>query len=205
MPSLSKNMTKIIGLTGGIASGKSTVTACIRQAGFQVIDADQVVHDLQAKGGKLYQALLGWLGEDILTEDGELNRPLLGQLIFSSQDNRQRSAQLQGLIIRQALAEERDRLAQTEEVFFMDIPLLIENDYMDWFDEIWLVALDSENQKERLMRRNHLSEKEANQRIDSQMPLAQKIPYADLVLDNNGSLEELREAVAEALERLKEM
>ncbi|EAO76855.1 dephospho-CoA kinase, partial [Streptococcus agalactiae H36B] len=70
-------MTKIIGLTGGIASGKSTVTKIIRESGFKVIDADQVVHKLQAKGGKLYQALLEWLGPEILDADGELDRPKL--------------------------------------------------------------------------------------------------------------------------------
>lgn len=196
-------MVKIIGLTGGIASGKSTVTSYLRQAGYHVIDADQLVHDLQAKGGQLYEALVDWLGPDILNPDGQLNRPLLGQLIFSSEEKRQASAQLQGQIIRKALADERDRLAQTEAVFFMDIPLLIENDYMDWFDEIWLVALDPAKQKERLMKRNQLSADEAYQRIASQMPLAQKIPYADLVLDNNGDQESLKKAVAAAIKSLK--
>ena len=85
MPVLPKIMTKIIGITGGIASGKSTITNYLRQKGYQVIDADQVVHDLQAKGGRLYQALVNWLGTAILNEAGELNRPKLSQLIFPVQ------------------------------------------------------------------------------------------------------------------------
>ena len=89
MSSLSKAM--IIGLTGGIASGKSTVVEMIKEAGYKVIDADQLVHDMQAKGGRLYRALLDWLGEDILLSDGELNRPKLGQLIFSSEEMRHQS------------------------------------------------------------------------------------------------------------------
>ena len=106
-------MTKIIGITGGIASGKSTVVEEIRQAGYQVIDADAVVHDLQAKGGQLYQALLDWLGPEILRADGQLDRPKLSQLIFSSPEHQARSAQLQNDIIRQALAQEAGLTAKT--------------------------------------------------------------------------------------------
>ena len=102
MSSLSKTM--IIGLTGGIASGKSTVVEMIKEAGYKVIDADQLVHDMQAQGGRLYRALLDWLGEGILLPNGELNRPKLGQLIFSNEEMRQRSAEIQGTIIREELA-----------------------------------------------------------------------------------------------------
>ena len=119
----------IIGLTGGIASGKSTVVEIIKDAGYKVIDADQLVHDMQVKGGRLYQALLDWLGDGILLPNGELNRPKLGQLIFSSEEMRYQSAEIQGKIIREELAAKRDCLAKEEDVFFMDIPLLFENDY----------------------------------------------------------------------------
>ncbi len=159
MSSLSETM--IIGLTGGIASGKSTVVEMIKEAGYKVIDADQLVHDMQAKGGRLYSALLDWLGEEILLPNGELNRPKLGQLIFSNEEMRHRSAEIQGTIIREELAAQRDCLAKKEDVFFMDIPLLIENGYQDWFDQIWLVAVLPEVQRQRLMKRNHLSLREA--------------------------------------------
>ena len=102
MSSLSETM--IIGLTGGIASGKSTVVEMIKEAGYKVIDADQLVHDMQAQGGRLYRALLDWLGEGILLSNGELDRPKLGQLIFSNEEMRQRSAEIQGTIIREELA-----------------------------------------------------------------------------------------------------
>ena len=195
-------MTKIIGITGGIASGKSTVVEEIRQAGYQVIDADAVVHDLQAKGGQLYQALLDWLGPEILTADGQLNRPKLSQLIFSSPEHQVKSAQLQNDIIRQALAQERDRLAQSEDIFFMDIPLLVELDYLDWFDAIWLVYVDEDKQVQRLMGRNGYNQAQAQQRIAVQMPLLEKKKYATLVLDNNGSLEDLQQQVRQALKNL---
>lgn len=200
MSSLSKTM--IIGLTGGIASGKSTVVEMIKEAGYKVIDADQLVHDLQAKGGRLYQALLDWLGEAILLSDGELNRPKLGQLIFSSEDMWHQSAEIQGQIIRDELASKRDCLAKEEDVFFMDIPLLIENDYQDWFDQIWLVVVSPEVQRQRLMKRNHLSAEEADMRIASQMPLSEKLPYASLVIDNNGSIDDLKEKVKSAIKDL---
>lgn len=193
-------MTKIIGITGGIASGKSTVTAYLRQLGYQVIEADQVVHDLQAKGGKLYQALVEWLGQDILDQEDHLNRPALAQIIFASKENLDRSADLQNGIIRAELAKKREQLAQTEPVFFMDIPLLIEVDYVDWFDEIWLVALDEENQLQRLKERNGYSDQEAKKRLDSQMSLAQKRPFAHRVIDNSGSKEETFAQIRQALE-----
>ncbi|MBS7108075.1 MAG: dephospho-CoA kinase [Streptococcus sp.] len=192
----------IIGLTGGIASGKSTVVEMIKEAGYKVIDADQLVHDMQTKGGRLYQALLDWLGEAILLSDGELNRPKLGQLIFSSEEMRQQSAEIQGQIIREELTAQRDGLAKEEDVFFMDIPLLIENDYQDWFDQIWLVAVSPEVQRQRLMKRNHLSAEEADMRIASQMPLSEKLPYASLVIDNNGSIDDLKEKVKSAIKDL---
>lgn len=192
----------IIGLTGGIASGKSTVVEMIKEAGYKVIDADQLVHDMQTKGGRLYQALLDWLGEDILLSDGELNRPKLGKLIFLSEEMRQQSAEIQGKIIREELADKRDCLAKEEDVFFMDIPLLIENDYQDWFDQIWLVTVSPEVQRQRLMKRNHLSAEEADMRIASQMPLPEKLPYASLVIDNNGSIDDLKEKVKSAIKDL---
>ena len=196
-------MAKIIGITGGIASGKSTVTDYLMQKGYQVIDADQVVHELQAKGGKLYQAFVRWLGSAILNEAGELDRPKLSQLIFSSQENLAKSSQLQNAIIRQELADRRDQLAKTEETFFMDIPLLFEQDYADWFDEVWLVYVNPETQIKRLKARNGYSQGEALQRLASQMKLENKVPYADFVIKNDGNLEELIEQIDKNLRRLR--
>ncbi|SFB90738.1 dephospho-CoA kinase [Streptococcus equinus] len=195
-------MTKIIGITGGIASGKSTVVAEIRKHGYQVIDADQVVHELQAKGGRLYQALCNWLGSEILQENGELDRKKLGQLIFSSKDMLEKSSRLQNGIIREELARRRDELAKTQDVFFMDIPLLIEHDYMEWFDDIWLVHLDEKTQLERLVMRNHFSKEEAKKRMASQMSTEAKKPYADKLLDNSGDLTELKAQVNQLLQEL---
>ncbi|SCW33908.1 dephospho-CoA kinase [Streptococcus equinus] len=195
-------MTKIIGITGGIASGKSTVVDEVRKHGYQVIDADQVVHELQAKGGKLYQALLDWLGDGILKLDGELDRQKLGQMIFASKEMLAKSSQIQNGIIRQELARRRDELAKSQEVFFMDIPLLIERDYVDWFDDIWLVFVDEKTQLERLVLRNHLTREEAQKRIASQMSTEAKKTFADKLLDNSGDIATLKKKVAELLAEL---
>ena len=197
-------MTKIIGITGGIASGKSTVVAEIRKQGYQVIDADQVVHELQEKGGKLYQTLVEWLGNNILQENGELDRQKLGQVIFGNKEMMAKSSRLQNEIIRQELANRRNQLAQTEEVFFMDIPLLIELDYMDWFDEVWLVYVDEKTQLDRLVMRNHYTRSEAQKRIASQMSTEAKKAYADKLLYNRGNLQALKEQVDRLLHTLSD-
>ena len=193
-------MGKIIGITGGIASGKSTVTNFLRKQGFQVVDADAVVHQLQKPGGRLFEALVQHFGQEIILENGELNRPILASLIFSNLEEQEWSKRIQGKIIREELATLRDQLAQTEEIFFMDIPLLFEQDYVSWFDETWLVYVDRYVQVERLMKRDQLSKNEAEFRLASQWPLEKKKDLASHVLDNNGSQDQLLTQVFSLLE-----
>ena len=181
-------MTKIIGITGGIASGKSVVTDFLRSQGYQVIDADQVVHELQKPGGRLYQVLLSEFGTEILLADGQLDRKKLGTLLFSRPNLLEKSSRLQNDIIREELALKRNQLAATEELFFMDIPLLFEQEYEDWFDQVWLVDVSKDTQLERLMTRNNLSQEEAQRRIAAQLSLAEKRQRAEIVIDNNGAL-----------------
>ena len=196
-------MVRIIGITGGIASGKSTVTEFLRQQGYQVIDADQVVHELQEPGGRLYQALLSTFGPAILQEDGRLDRPKLGAMIFGDPELLAQSSQIQNQIIREDLAGRRDLLAETEDIFFMDLPLLFELQYEDWFDQIWLVDVTEKTQLSRLMTRNSLSQEEAEKRIAAQLSLLEKRKRADVLIDNNGSLEETRQQLRDALQKLE--
>ena len=193
-------MGKIIGITGGIASGKSTVTNFLRQKGFEVVDADAVVHQLQKPDGRLYQILVEHFGEKILLENGELNRPLLASLIFSKPEEQEWSKEIQGQIIREELGSLRDKLAQTEDLFFMDIPLLFEQDYASWFDETWLVYVSRDTQLDRLMNRDQLSKESAETRLASQWPLEEKKKFATYILDNNGSREQLLSQVVTLLE-----
>jgi len=195
-------MGKIIGITGGIASGKSTVTEFLRQKGFQVVDADAVVHQLQKPGGRLYQVLVENFGGKVLLENGELNRPLLASLIFSNPEEQEWSKRTQGEIIREELAALRNQFAQTEALFFMDIPLLFEQDYASWFDETWLVYVNRDVQLERLMKRDQISKEAAESRLNSQWPLERKISLASHSLDNNGNQEQL---IAQVVQLLEEM
>ena len=196
-------MVRIIGITGGIASGKSTVTEFLRQQGYQVIDADQVVHELQEPGGRLYQALLSTFGPAILQEDGRLDRPKLGAMIFGDPELLAQSSQIQNQIIREELAGRRDLLAETEDIFFMDLPLLFELQYEDWFDQIWLVDVTEKTQLSRLMARNGLSQEEAAKRIAAQLSLQEKRKRADVLIDNNGSIEETQQQLRDALQKLE--
>ena len=195
-------MGKILGITGGIASGKSTVTEFLRQKGFQVVDADAVVHQLQKPGGRLYQVLVEHFGEKILFENGELNRLLLASLIFSNPEEQEWSKRTQGEIIREELAALRNQFAQTEALFFMDIPLLFEQDYASWFDETWLVYVNRDVQLERLMKRDQISKEAAESRLNSQWPLERKISLSSHSLDNNGNQEQL---IAQVVQLLEEM
>jgi len=193
-------MAKIIGITGGIASGKSTVTNFLRHKGFEVVGADALVHQLQKPGGRLYQVLVKHFGEKILLENGELNRHLLASLIFSNPEEQEWSKRTQGEIIREELAALRNQLTQTEALFFMDIPLLFEQNYASWFDETWLVYVNRDCQLERLMKRDQISKEAAESRLNSQWPLERKISLASRSLDNNGNQEQLIAQVVHLLE-----
>lgn len=196
-------MAKIIGITGGIASGKSTVTEFLRRNGFEVVDADVVVHQLQKPGGRLYQILVEHFGDKVLLENGELNRPLLASLIFANPEEQEWSKNTQGEIIREELALLRNQLAQTEALFFMDIPLLFEQNYASWFDETWLVYVNRGVQLERLMKRDKISKEAAESRLNSQWPLERKMVLASHSLDNNGNQKELIAQVVHLLEKMR--
>ncbi len=194
-------MGKIIGITGGISSGKSTVTNFLRQRGFQVVDADALVHQLQAPGGRLYNILVEHFGKQVVLKNGELNRPLLASLIFSNPEEQEWSKETQGQVILEELAALKNQLAQTEALFFMDIPLLFEQGYESWFDEVWLIYLDRETQIERLMNRDKLSLEAAESRLASQWPLDKKKKLATHIIDNSGSLDQLLSQIISLLER----
>ena len=194
-------MGKIIGITGGISSGKSTVTNFLRQRDFQVVDADALVHQLQAPGGRLYNILVEHFGNQVVLKNGELNRPLLASLIFSNPEEQEWSKETQGQVILEELAALKNQLAQTEALFFMDIPLLFEQGYESWFDEVWLIYLDRETQIERLMNRDKLSLEAAESRLASQWPLDKKKKLATHIIDNSGSLDQLLSQIISLLER----
>ena len=189
-------MGKIIGITGGISSGKSTVTNFLRQRGFQVVDADALVHQLQAPGGRLYNILVEHFGNQVVLKNGQLNRPLLASLIFSNPEEQEWSKETQGQVILEELAALKNQLAQTEAIFFMDIPLLFEQGY-----ETWLVYVDRDTQIERLMKRDSLSIDAAEARLASQWPLDKKKKLATHIIDNSGNQDQLFDQLISLLDR----
>ncbi|MFZ2576047.1 MAG: dephospho-CoA kinase [Lactococcus hircilactis] len=194
-------MSKVIGLTGGIASGKSTVVDFLSSKGYFVIDADKVVRELQEPGGKLAQRILKTFGPSFFESSGVLDRQKLGKFIFSDEAARQKLAELQNQTIREEIYRRKSDLLKImpeEGIVFMDIPLLFEQNY-DGFDEVWLVAVDHEIQLERVMQRDHLSRSEARLRIAAQMSLKEKKKKATRIIDSSGTILETRKIVEQYL------
>lgn len=181
----------IIGLTGSIASGKSTVSAMLRRKGFPIVDADEIARLVVEPGSPVLLEICRQFGEDIVNEDGALNREKLGGRIFGNDEERQK---LNGIIhpaIRQEMLRQKDEwLSNGANTVIMDIPLLFESKLQSFVDKIIVVSVSPEIQKERLIARNVLSQEEADARIQSQLPMEIKEKGADAVLSNDGTQEE---------------
>lgn len=189
-------MGQIIGITGGIASGKSTVSLYLQELGFTIVDADLASRAVVEPGEEAYHQVVEAFGEDILLTDGNIDRVMLGSIIFNDQEKR---LLLNGIVhpaVRNWMRVKTEAaLASGEETVFMDIPLLFESKLTFMVDKTLLIYVDEQVQLERLMNRNGLSETEALARINSQMPLADKKALADAVIDNNGDINETKRQV----------
>ena len=193
----------VIGLTGGIATGKSTATAFLREAGIPVIDADEVARAVVEPGQPALAELAAAFGPSILLPGGSLDRKRLGDLVFGDAAARQRLNAITHPYIHQAIGVQTEALAATGTQFIvLDVPLLFESGMDRDVDRVWVVAASAAQQLARLMERDALSEAEARRRIESQMPLADKIRRADAVIDNSGSREATRTRLRYLLEAL---
>lgn len=188
---------KIIGLTGGIACGKSTVSAELRALGAAIIDADALAHELSQPHQPIYNAYVERFGREIVTADGTLDRAAIARRVFADPAVRAEVEAIAHPIIRRA-AEERLRAARDENkrAAVLDVPLLFEAGWDALADETWVVALPREEQLVRLLARDKAMDAgEARARIAAQMPLAEKCARADVVIDNSGTVEEIREYI----------
>ena len=193
---------KIIGLTGGIACGKSTVSKALRALGACIIDADALAHELSQPNQALFNAYVQRFGMEIVTAGGTLDRAAIARLIFTDPTMRAEVEQISHPLIRRAV-EERLRMAEKEQkrAAVLDVPLLFEAGWDALADEVWVVALPPEEQLTRLLARDKtMSEGEARARIAAQMPLAEKCARADVVIDNSGTKEETRDYVGKLWE-----
>ncbi|MFE4241337.1 dephospho-CoA kinase [Peribacillus butanolivorans] len=193
-------MGQIIGITGGIASGKSSVSLYIQELGFTIVDADVASRAVVEPGEEAYHQVVKAFGEDILLVDGNIDRVKLGSIIFHNQEKRLLLNSIVHPAVRKWMRLKTEKaLAAGEETVFMDIPLLFESKLTFMVEKTLLVYVDERVQLERLMNRNGLSETDALARIHSQMPLADKKVLADAVIDNNGNLEETKKQVKTVL------
>ncbi len=196
-----------IGLTGGIASGKSLVTGMLRELGAAVIDADQIAHDVLAPGGPAYAEVVEVFGSAVVRPDGAIDRKALAARIFTDAAARRQLNALTHPHIRRRIVEEAARLAETPgvEVIVLDIPLLLETtDGRDLgLAGIIVVYADEDVRLARLVARDGLSAADARARLRSQMPLREKLVFADWTIDNNGSLAATRRQVEQVWEEVR--
>ncbi|MBF0993339.1 MAG: dephospho-CoA kinase [Granulicatella sp.] len=195
---------KIVGLTGGISSGKSTVSSYLKQLKIPVIDADEVARKVVEPNSQGAIEIRKAFGSDVFEEDGSLNRQKLGALIFSNAENRQKLDDLlQPLIKIMILDEIEENRQQGKNMIVLDLPLLFEKQYEELCEEIIVVYIPRELQLERLMRRNQYTKQDALSRIDSQLSIEEKRKRATVLLDNQGTIQQLYHQVEQWLVETK--
>ena len=177
-----------IGLTGGIASGKSTVLTYFKDKGIPYIDADIVAREIVEPGTEGLKAIVDTFGSNVLQDDGTLNREALGAIVFHNEEKRQLLNSCLKTHIRNRIMELTSQYEQgNTPILIYDIPLLIEGEWYTMMDEVWLVYVNETTQIERLMSRNGYTREDALARINSQTRLDDKCAYADIIIDNNGT------------------
>jgi dephospho-CoA kinase len=190
---------RIIGLTGGIASGKSLVSQRLAELGATLIDADKLGHESYRNGTDTYRAVIETFGADVAGPDGEIDRRALGGKIFGNEDARHKLEAIVWPAIRRLAAERIEQLrAEGVPVVVLEAAVLIEANWLDLVDEVWLVETPRETAIARLAQRNGLTPDEAQKRLDAQLTNEQRRPHADVMIENDGALDDLQRAVDEA-------
>lgn len=193
-----------IGLTGGIASGKSVVSDYLRELGAPVFDADAASRRAVVKGSEGLAEVLAVLGAEYATGDGNLDRARVAAKVFHDVEAKKKlEAVIHKIVRREADAFFKEEEARGSKVVFFDVPLLIECGWHKDVDQVWLVSLAKEEQLRRAMLRDQASAAQVSARIANQLSLEAKSKYADLVIDNNGSLSDTKEQVAAAWKKLQ--
>lgn len=193
-------MPKVIGLTGGIASGKSTVSELLSVFSFKVVDADKAAREAVKKGSKGLAQVREVFGDEAIDENGEMNRRYMGDLVFNHPEKRLELNAIIHPIVRDIMEEEKQEYLKQGYNVIMDIPLLFENELENTVDEVWVVYTSESIQMDRLMQRNNLSLEDAKARVYSQISIDKKSRMADHVIDNLGDKLELKQNLERLLE-----
>lgn len=190
---------RVIIVTGSISTGKSTVVDYLIKKNYSVIDSDKIAHILMKKGEKNYKNIVEYFGKKILDSKNEIDRKKLADIVFNDKKMLNRLNDLTHPSIYNKIIN--DIYESNEKIIFVDMPLFFENDntYKLKYDEIWLVYVDRETQKIRLINRNSYSEEEAKKRIDSQINIEEKKQFADFIIDNSKNREYTYEQIDERL------
>ena len=189
-----------IGLTGGIASGKSTVVELLRDFGAATIDADRLGHQTYEPGTDTFNAVVQAFGGEIVADDGSIDRRVLGGKVFGQPDQLKRLTDIVWPGIRALAAAELEQLAAAgdTEIAVLEAAVLIEAEWQDLVDEVWVVSVSPDAARERLMARNNMSAEDADARINSQLSNDARLTHADVVIDTDCALEEVRGRVETA-------
>lgn len=196
------NYFMMVGLTGGIASGKSTVSQMFKERGFAIIDADVAARKVVEPDQSAYREIVQVFGEVILLPNQMLDRAKLGAIIFSDETKRQKLNSIVHPAVRKQMEIwKNEALAAGSQTVIYDIPLLFESRLTNLVEKTIVVFVEEQVQLERLMERNGLSESEALARITSQMPLTEKVKMADAIIDNNGEMDETRSQIEQLIKK----
>ncbi|GAB2478971.1 dephospho-CoA kinase [Alkalibacterium psychrotolerans] len=193
-------MTYFLGLTGGIASGKSTASRFFKSKGIPVIDADVIARKAMESDQPAFKNVVDAFGTGIVTEDGQLDRKALGQLIFDDETKRRKLNAIVQDDIRQRIHQQKADYEEKEApLVILDIPLLFEAGYEKEVNAVMVIYVDRETQVSRLMKRDNLTEEDAMKRIEAQYPIEEKADKADVVINNNYSVKETNKQLSEWL------
>lgn len=195
----------VIGLTGGISSGKSTVSAILSKAGAYIIDTDKIAYEITLPQQSAWHEIVETFGKDILLADGSIDRIRLGEIVFKDETLRRKLEKITHPKIRHRLYDDiKNAQVKGYDLVVLDVALLIEVGWSNIADEIWVVYVEDTTQLERLKVRNSLATEQAIARINSQMSLTEKVKYADVIINNNGSIKQTEGQVLEAWHRAKQ-
>lgn len=191
----------LVGLTGGIGSGKSTVSQMLISKGFTVIDADEISREVVAPGSIGLERLVAYFGSDVLNDEGQLNRRKLGEYVFDTPHALEKLNQILHPLIHLSIKAKIEAF-NSESVIFIDIPLLFETGNKNEYDEVLLIYVDEETALNRIVSRDQITIELAAKKIDAQMPIDVKRQLADYVIVNDDGIEQLNNRVSDYLEKL---